>query len=70
MVSVSGIICECGDDDNVLVVKFYLFDCVECLCESECCVGCESKVRVGFMEEIQRGSNLHGGNINEVAVME
>ena len=50
VLSVPCIVCECGDDDDVFVVKFSVSDCVKCLCESECWMGCDVEVSEVFVQ--------------------
>ena len=70
VIGMSCVICECGDDHDVITLECGLFDCVECLREGECHVGLYVELGVVFADAIDAALEFAGGEVFKVAVVE
>ena len=65
----SCIVCECGDDNNVIAFECCQFDCVECLREGECHVCFYVVMCVVFVDAVDIVFKFVGSEVFEIAVM-
>ena len=57
----SCVVCNCGDDNNVITLKCGKFDCVECLSKGECHVGFYVVLSVVLVDAVDAVLEFAGG---------